>query len=66
MIFQSKQTRKKVPLNIFRGFEERKMVRVMFSMPKDRVNGRYCAFSSYKQRNKVAFVYLECVLQQDC
>ena len=37
----------------------------MVSMPKESMKGKYCVLSSYKQRNKVGFVYLECIVQQD-
>ena len=34
-------------------------------MPKESIRGEWYVFSSYKQRNKVYFLYLKCKLQQD-
>ena len=37
----------------------------MFWRPKDSMKCKCYVFSSYKQRNKVSLVYLECYLQQN-
>ena len=50
-------------INIFRGFEVRKKVRLMFWRTKDSMRSKYSAFSRSKERNKVCLVYLEWKLQ---
>ena len=55
-IFKSSQRRRKVPLNIFRGIEERKNEKIMFSMAKDRMKRKYSVFRSYKQRRCFYFL----------
>ena len=64
-VFRSKQTTNNLPPNIFRCFEVRAKVRLMFSGPNDSLKGKWNVFSSYKQTSKMCFVYLECKLQQD-
>ena len=56
---------KKVSPNIFRALEGKKKVRFMFLMKKSSMKSKCYIFSSYKQRNKVCLVYLECKLQPD-
>ena len=43
---------------IYRIYRNKK--RVMFWPLTDNMKGKYDTFSSYKQRNKVCFIYLEC------
>ena len=50
---------------IFRRFEVRKNIALMFWRPKDIMEGKCYVFSGHKQRNKVCLVYLECKLKQD-
>ena len=64
-VSRSKQTTTKVPSNLFRDFEEAKKVRLIFLRPKDKMKSKCYVFSSYKQTNKVWFVYLQCKLQQE-
>ena len=64
-VFRSKQTINSVLPKIFRGFEARKKVRLMFWRPKDSMKGKCYLFRDYKQRNKARLVYLECKQQQD-
>ena len=58
-VFRTKQRAKKVRANIFRGFQIRKIVRLMFWTTKHSMNGKYHVFSGYKERSKVRLVYLE-------
>ena len=55
---ESKEVTSKVPSNIFRGFEVRRKVRLMFWRPKDSMKGKRSVFCGYKQRNKVCLMYL--------
>ena len=55
--------KQKVLHNIFRLFEVRKKVRLMFWKPKDSMKAKCYVFSDYKQRNKLCFLYSECQLQ---
>ena len=64
-ISTSKKTRKKRPPKLFRGFEGRKKVQLMFSRPKNNMKGKCYSFSDYKQRNKVCLVFLKWKMQQD-
>ena len=63
-IFSSKQTTNRVAPNIFKGFEVRKKVGLMFWRPKETMKAKCYVFIGYKQRNKVNLVYSECKLQQ--
>ena len=64
-VFRGKQTTNKVPSNIFRGFELRTKVQLMFWGPNNSMKGKGDIFSGYKQTSKVCFVYLQSKLQQD-
>ena len=64
-ILRKKQTTKKVLSNLFKGFEVRRKVRLMFWTKKNSMKGKCYIFSGYKQRNKVCPEYLECKLQQE-
>ena len=64
-LLRSRQTTKKVPPNIIRGFKVRKKVRLMFWRPKHSMKGKSCAFNHSKQRNKLSLAYLQRKLPQD-
>ena len=61
---QENKTRSKVSRNIFRSFEVRKKIRLMYWTPNNSIKGKCYVFSRYKQRNKMCLLYLECKLQQ--
>ena len=63
-VFGSKQRKKKLPPRIFRGFQVRTKVRLMFWKRKNSMKKKNYVFSAYKQRNMVCLVFLECKLQQ--
>ena len=62
-VFGVKETTNKVPRNIFRGFQVRKKVQLMFWRLKYTIKRKCDSFSCYKERNKVFFLYLECKMQ---
>ena len=64
-VFRSKQTTNKVPPKIFRGFEVRRKVRLIFWKPKHNMKRKCYVFSCYEQRDKVWLVYLEIKLRDD-
>ena len=61
-VFLKKQTTKKVLPNIFKDFEVRRKVRIMF---KNNVKSKYYIFNGYKLGNKMCLEYLEFKLKQD-
>ena len=58
-MFTRKETTIKVPFTIFRGFQVRKKIQLMFRTPNDAVKGKCYVFSGYNKRNKVCLVDLE-------
>ena len=64
-VLRSKQRRNNVPPNIFRGFELRTRVGLMFRRSNHSMKINWDVFRCYKLTSKVFFVYLECKLQQD-
>ena len=65
MVFRNKETTNKVPPNIFRGFEVRWKVGVIFRRTKEFIKSKCYSFSSYKEGNKVCLVYSDCSMQLD-
>ena len=63
-VFERKQTKKKVPPNIFGGFEEGKNVSLIFWTPNATVKIKCYGLSGCKQRNGVCLVSLDCKLTQ--
>ena len=59
MVFRNKETTNKVPPNIFRGFEVRRKVGLIFRRTKEFIK------SSYKEGNKMCLVYSGCSMQLD-
>ena len=54
----------KQPSKIFRVFEVRKKVQLMFRKTNGRMKGKCYVFRDYIQRNKVCLVDLECKLKE--
>ena len=65
ILFKTKETTNEVPRNVFRDFEKRKRVPLIFWRPKDNMKSKCHVFSGYKIRNKTCFVYLQCKLQPE-
>ena len=63
--FSSKQTTNKVLPNIFRCFEIRIRVWLMFWTANHSMKGKCDVFRGYKETSKVCFLYLECKVQED-
>ena len=59
----NQQTR--LTANMFRWFEVRKKVVLMFSRPHESMKTKCYLFRGYKQRYRVFSVYLECKLEQE-
>ena len=51
MSLEAKKQQTRYHRNNFRGFEVRRKVRFIFSMPKETLKGKDCPFCGYKQRN---------------
>ena len=64
MSLEAKKQQTRYHRNNFRGFEVRRKVRFIFSMPKETLKGKDCPFCGYKQRNQVCFVDLQCQLEE--
>ena len=64
-VFRRKQITKKVPPNIFKDFEVRQKVRLMFWRSKVAMIGKCHNFISYKERTNLCLVNLERKLQKD-
>ena len=58
-----KQTRNKVPSNIFRSFDLKAKVQFVFFREKDSMKSKYYVFNDYKQRNDLCLVYLKSKLR---
>ena len=63
-VFTSKETRSKVPSNIFRGFEVKKRYDSCFEGQRTALQDKCYVFSGYKKRCKVRLVFLERKLQK--
>ena len=63
-ICRRKQRTNKVLPNIFRGFEVRRKVRLMFRTPKYSIKRKCDVFGSYEQRNNVPLVDLQSKLKE--
>ena len=63
-ICRRKQRTNKVLPNIFRGFEVRRKVRLMFRTPKYSIKRKCYVFGSYEQRNNVPLVDLQSKLKE--
>ena len=55
----------KCPLNIFKGLEGSRNVRLRFLRGNENFKGQLDAFSGHKQRSNVCLVYLDVKLHQD-
>ena len=52
-------------VNIFRSFEVRKKIRLIFLTWKHSINIKFYVLSAYNSRNKVSLVYVEWNLPED-